>query len=219
MLPFVSYPAQATHKATVIVLHGLGDSGHGFYPIAEALQLPAELGVKFIFPHAPEQPVTINGGMRMPSWYDIKSLDLDKRADEAGVRESADKVKALLDAEIAIGIAPERIVLAGFSQGGVVTLHLAPRLPYRLAGIMALSTYMCAPHKLNEERQQSDLPIFMAHGTKDNVVPIFAGEQARDTLTASGFEPTWTTYPMAHEVCYDELRDIRTWLINVLGSE
>ncbi|WMN58501.1 alpha/beta hydrolase [Pseudoalteromonas xiamenensis] len=217
MLPFVEASAKGEHRATVIWLHGLGDSGHGFLPVANALQLPESLGVRFIFPHAPERPMTINGGMRMASWYDIKSLDLDKRADEQGVRESAEQVQVLIEQEIASGIAPDRIVLAGFSQGGVVTLHLAPRLPYALAGVMALSTYMCVPVKLNEEKQQASLNIFMAHGQKDNVVPLFAGELARDTLITSGYAPSWTTYAMAHEVCYDELADIRNWLIATLG--
>lgn len=127
-LEFVQYPAQGTHKATVIWLHGLGDSGDGFAPVAPQLDLPSELGVRFVFPHAPMQAVTINGGMQMRSWYDIKSMDLDKRADEQGVRESAAKVEQLITQEIANGIPANKIILAGFSQGGVISLHLAPRL-------------------------------------------------------------------------------------------
>ncbi|MEC8224979.1 MAG: carboxylesterase, partial [Pseudomonadota bacterium] len=161
-LEFVEYPAQGDHKATVIWLHGLGDSGDGFAPVAPQLALPKELGVRFVFPHAPVQPVTLNGGMAMRSWYDIKSMDLDKRADEQGVRESAAKVAAIIDQEIAKGIAPNKIILAGFSQGGVVSLHLAPRLDFKLAGVMALSTYMCVPAKFANEAKQQGLNIFMA---------------------------------------------------------
>ncbi len=144
-LEFVEYPAQGEHKATVIWLHGLGDSGEGFAPVAPQLQLPNELGLRFIFPHAPVQPVTINGGMEMRSWYDIKSIELDKRADEQGVRDSAAKVEQLINQEIANGIAADKIILAGFSQGGVVALHLDPRFEQKLAGVLALSTYMCVP--------------------------------------------------------------------------
>ena len=132
-LEFVEYAAQSEHKATVIWLHGLGDSGDGFAPVAPQLNLPSELGIRFIFPHAPVQPVTINGGMEMRSWYDIKSIELDKRADEQGVRDSAAKVEELINKEIANGIPANKIILAGFSQGGVVSLHLAPRFEQKLS--------------------------------------------------------------------------------------
>ncbi|MCF2910880.1 alpha/beta hydrolase [Pseudoalteromonas sp. DL2-H2.2] len=213
MLPFVEYPAQGTHRASVIWLHGLGDSGDGFLPIAPELRLPAELGVRFIFPHAPEQPVTVNNSMVMRSWYDIKSFDLDKRADEAGVRDSAKLVEALIDAELAVGIPPERIILAGFSQGGVMALHVAPRFKTRLGGVLALSCYMCAPDKLAQEAQQTDLNVFMAHGSLDPVVPMMAGQQAFETLQAQGYEVSWQDYPMQHQVCQEELEAIRTWLL------
>lgn len=203
---------QEQHQASVIWLHGLGDSGEGFAPIVPELKLPTNLGVKFIFPHAPVQPVTINGGMAMRSWYDIKSLDLDKRADEQGVRESAEKVKQLIDAEIAQGISPDKIILAGFSQGGVVSLHLAPRLDVKLAGVMALSTYMCAPDKLADEMTQQQLNIFMAHGRMDDVVPMQAGLMAYDTLRASGQEVSWQEYNMAHQVCIEEINAISQWI-------
>ena len=152
-LEFVEYAAKVQHQATIIWLHGLGDSGDGFLSVASQLALPDELGVRFVFPHAPVQPVTINGGMAMRSWYDIKSMDLDKRADETGVRESAAKVEQLIEQELGKGIPADKIILAGFSQGGVIALHLAPRLTQKLAGVMALSTYMCVPDKLTAEAQ------------------------------------------------------------------
>nr|WP_306288163.1 alpha/beta fold hydrolase [Pseudoalteromonas sp. WY3] len=212
-LEFVEYPAQGEHKATVIWLHGLGDSGEGFAPVAPQLQLPNELGLRFIFPHAPVQPVTINGGMEMRSWYDIKSIELDKRADEQGVRDSAAKVEQLINQEIANDIAADKIILAGFSQGGVVALHLAPRFEQKLAGVMALSTYMCVPEKLADEALHTDLNIFMAHGSQDNVVPPSAGKSAFEVLTALSMDVSWQEYPMAHQVCAEELQAIRHWLI------
>ena len=212
-LEFVEYPAQGEHKATVIWLHGLGDSGEGFAPVAPQLQLPSELGLRFIFPHAPVQPVTINGGMEMRSWYDIKSIELDKRADEQGVRDSAAKVEQLINQEIANGISADKIILAGFSQGGVVALHLAPRFEQKLAGVMALSTYMCVPEKLADEALHTDLNIFMAHGSQDNVVPPSAGKSAFEVLTALSMDVSWQEYPMAHQVCAEELQAIRHWLI------
>ena len=216
MLEFVEYPAQSKHKASIIWLHGLGDSGNGFLPIAPELGLPADLGVRFIFPHAPEQPVTINGGMVMRAWYDIKSFDLDKRADETGVRDSSAQVEALIQAELEKGIPADKIILAGFSQGGVIALHLAPRLKQKLAGVMALSTYMCAPQKLAGEAVQAELDIFMAHGSQDPVVPMMAGRQAFDTLSTQGYSVSWQDYPMAHQVCAEELTAIRTWLLEKL---
>ena len=217
MLDFVEYPAQSSHKASIIWLHGLGDSGNGFLPIAPELHLPEALGVRFIFPHAPEQPVTINGGMVMRAWYDIKSLELDKRADEDGVRDSAKLVESFIEGELNKGIPADKIILAGFSQGGVIALHLAPRFQKKLAGVMALSTYMCVPQKLHDEAQQTDLDIFMAHGSQDPVVPMMAGRQAFDALIAQGYQVSWQDYPMAHQVCAEELKAIRTWLIEKLA--
>lgn len=212
-LACVEYPAQSEHKASIIWLHGLGDSGDGFAPVAPQLDLPAALGVKFIFPHAPVQPVTINGGMEMRSWYDIKSMELDKRADEQGVRDSAAKVAQLIEKEMATGISADKIILAGFSQGGVISLHLAPRLQHKLGGVMALSTYMCMPEKLKAEAKHHDLNIFMAHGSQDDVVPKSAGRSAFEVLTAHHMDVSWQEYPMAHQVCAAELQAIRQWLI------
>ncbi|MBS3799332.1 alpha/beta fold hydrolase [Pseudoalteromonas sp. BDTF-M6] len=213
----VSYFNSSVHKATVIWLHGLGDSGDGFAPVAPHLALPDELGVKFLFPHAPVQAVTINGGMEMRAWYDIKSLDLDKRADAQGVQQSAQCISALIDEQIAAGIPADKIILAGFSQGGVISLHLAPRYQHKLAGVMALSTYMSQPELLAEQAIHKDLTVFMAHGEFDNVVPLAAGKQAYECLQEQGMAVSWQTYAMAHQVCEQELEAIRQWLIERLS--
>ncbi len=219
LLPYVEQSPSSTPNACVIWLHGLGDSGHGFAPIVPELKLPDTMAVKFIFPHAPERPVTINGGMRMRAWYDIKSLDFNSRADLTGVLESASQVEALIQEQVDKGIPTNRIVLAGFSQGGVIALHLAPRFTHKLAGVMALSTYMCEPNLLAQEATDTnrDIPIMMAHGDQDEVVPIFMGNAAYKTLTENGFNATWQTYTMQHNVCMQELNDISAWLQKVLA--
>ncbi|ANB25644.1 carboxylesterase [Alteromonas stellipolaris] len=219
LLPYVEQKPSSTPNACVIWLHGLGDSGHGFAPIVPELKLPDSMSVKFIFPHAPERPVTINGGMRMRAWYDIKSLDFNSRADLTGVLESASQVEALIQEQVDKGIPTNRIVLAGFSQGGVIALHLAPRFTHKLAGVLALSTYMCEPNLLANEATDinRDIPIMMAHGDQDEVVPIFMGNAAYKTLTENGFNATWQTYTMQHNVCMQELNDISAWLQKVLA--
>lgn len=219
-LSFVEVNPTQTPKALIVWLHGLGDSGHGFAPIVPELQLPDSLALRFVFPHAPVRPVTINGGMQMNAWYDIKTMDLDNRADEQGVLASAQLVSQLLDDEIAKGIKPERIILAGFSQGGVIALHLAGRLPYKLAGVMAMSTYMSKGEKLGAEKLDVNLttPIFMAHGTQDEVVPLSAGLKAKQTLAQNGFEVYWHEYPMGHTLCIEQLAHIRGFIEQTLGA-
>ncbi|MDP5137432.1 alpha/beta hydrolase [Rheinheimera baltica] len=214
LLPFVDVKAQGDTRAVVVWLHGLGDSGHGFSPIVPELRLPADAGIRFLFPHAPERPVTVNGGMRMRAWYDIKTMELTSRADEEGVRESAAAVQQLLDKLISDGISSERIILAGFSQGGVIALHLLARLPYKLAGVMALSTYMCAPEKIKEEANSvnKSTPVLVAHGSQDPVVPLFAGQQAYHVLKNAGFNPSWHEYKMPHSVCAQEVADISSFI-------
>lgn len=209
------------HTATVIWLHGLGDSGNGFAPIVPELKLPTSSTVRFIFPHAPEIPVTINGGMRMRAWYDITTMDFNHRADRAGVEESAKLVNELIAAEIAAGIPAEKIVLAGFSQGGVIALHIATRTPHKLAGVMALSTYMCEPQTLAQECVSSNkqTPFFMGHGQLDDVVPIAMGNAAKTVLAENGFVASMHTYNMQHSVCMEELQDIRAYLITCLSID
>lgn len=206
--------ASGEHKVTVIWLHGLGDSGNGFAPIAPELQLPANAGVKFIFPHAPIRPVTINNGMEMRAWYDIKSMDMESRADVDGVRESADLVQALIEKEIASGIAANKIFLVGFSQGGVIALHLGTRFKQRLAGIIALSTYMCVPQSLADEKHEANqsVPILFCHGQQDEVVPLFLGRSAYQTLKENGYDVQWKEYIMQHNVCLPEIKDISKFL-------
>jgi phospholipase/carboxylesterase len=214
LLPSVVVEAPSEHKATVIWLHGLGDSGNGFAPIVPAFQLPDELGIKFIFPHAPVRPVTINNGMQMRAWYDIKSMDFGSRADIDGVRESAESVKALLDAEIAAGIPAHKIILAGFSQGGVITYHLGARYEHSLGGLICSSTYMAEPMLLPSEKTDAGVntPIFAAHGTHDDVVPMSMGEAAYQSALQNGFAASWQTYPMQHNVHPDQIKDISAWL-------
>ena len=219
LLPCVPVEPTAEHKATVIWLHGLGADGHDFEPIVPELKLPAELGVKFIFPHAPVIPVTINGGYQMRAWYDIRNADLSQREDEAGVRQSAEQVQQLIEHEIEQGIPADRIILAGFSQGGAVTLHLATRLKQKLAGIIALSTYLTIPDKLADEKSNANLntPIFMAHGQQDPVVPMQRGQYSAKVLEDNGFKVQWSDYPMPHAVCLEEIQALGKYIEEVLG--
>lgn len=214
LLPSIDVNPNKPHDAVVIWLHGLGDSGHGFAPIVEQLNLSQEMAVRFVFPHAPVIPVTINNGYEMRAWYDIKSMDLESRADEAGVRASAEKVKHLIEHEIAQGIPSERIILAGFSQGGVIAIHLATRFEQPLGGLLAMSTYMCAPQKLEAEAHQSnrDIKALMCHGMHDDVVPMTAGANACDVLRSVGYDVEWQEYPMQHNVCMEQIQAISTWI-------
>ncbi len=213
-LSYVDVAAPGPVKAAVIWLHGLGDSGHGFAPIVPELRLPAGHGIRFLFPHAPERPVTINNGFVMRAWYDLKTMDLQNRADEEGVRQSAAQVQTLIDKVIASGVPAEKILLAGFSQGGVIALHLLPRLPYKIAGVMALSTYMGMPDKLKAEMNSHNksTPVLVAHGTMDDVVPLSAGKAAFDALKYAGFQVSWLDYRMAHSVCAQEVADLSRFI-------
>jgi phospholipase/carboxylesterase len=213
-LPFVDVNPQGTPRAVVVWLHGLGDSGNGFAPIVPELHMPAELGVRFVFPHAPVRPVTINNGMQMRAWYDILSMDFNSRADSQGVLESAALVEALIEAEIAKGVPANKIVLVGFSQGGVIALHLGTRYSKQLAGIMSLSSYMAMPETLSQQAHAANktTPIFVGHGQQDDVVPMFLGHAASQTLQSNGYSVSWHEYRMQHNVCPQELRDISTWL-------
>ena len=206
-------------RSSIIWLHGLGADGHDFEPIVSELGLAEDLAVRFIFPHAPERAVTINGGMVMRAWYDILGLDIRRDEDIEGLRTSETQVRALVEREVSRGVSEERIVLAGFSQGGAIALQAGVRHPRRLAGIMALSTYLTLPEQLESEANPAngDCPIFMAHGTQDPVVPYEGGQLSRQALEAQGYEIEWREYPMQHSVCVEEIADISSWLTGVLS--
>ncbi|RFA30693.1 carboxylesterase [Alkalilimnicola ehrlichii] len=219
VLPAVEIePSARTADRSVIWLHGLGASGHDFEPIVPELGLPADAAVRFVFPHAPVQPVTINGGMPMPAWYDIKQLG-GGNEDEVGIRASEREVQRLIRRENERGVPTERIVLAGFSQGGAIVLHTGLRYPERLAGIMALSTYLPLNGSLEAERHAGNhqTPIFMAHGTLDPVVPYQNGARSRDLLNGQDHPVEWHEYPMEHQVCLEQIQDIGAWLKRVLA--
>ena len=204
--------------ASVIWLLGLGAAGRDFVPLIPELRLPFDLAIRFVFPHAPHRPVTINRGSVMRAWYDIAETEFGWQEDEAGIRESEQTVRGLIQRETERGIASERIVLAGFSQGGAVVLHTGLRLPQRLAGILALSTYLPLADTLKAEAHpaNADVPIFMAHGADDPIIPLALGESSADLLTRRGANLEWRTYEMEHSVCLDEIQDIAGWLRRVL---
>ena len=200
--------------ATVIWLHGLGADAHDFEPVVPLLDLGAERPVRYIFPNAPLRPVTINAGMIMRAWYDIERLDEHNRADEAGIRATAAAIGGLIERENQRGIRPDRIVLAGFSQGGAAVLFTALRYPETLAAVVALSCYLPMADTLAAEMQTANrrLPIFMAHGEADHVVPHWIAEHSRDALLEAGLDVTWHSYPIMHSVAPEELADIRRFL-------
>lgn len=205
-------------RTTLIVLHGLGADGHDFVPICGELDLRAIGPVRYVFPHAPQRPVTINNGYVMRAWYDILGADLVRREDEAGLRESQQQIAALIDAERERGIPAERIVLMGFSQGCAMTLMTALRYPHRLAGAVGLSGYLPLAATTAAERAEAnaDLPIFLAHGTQDGIVPPARGTASRDALKALGHDVEWHDYPMPHSVCMEEIQDLNAWLLTKL---
>lgn len=217
LLERIEIETGATPDASVIWMHGLGADGHDFEPIVPELRLPAAMAVRFIFPHAPERPVTLNMGMRMRAWYDILELG-GTREDGEGLRASQAAIEALIDTETSRGIAPGRIVLAGFSQGGAIALQTGLRHPQRLAGIMALSTYLPIAGTVETERSaaNADLPIFMAHGSEDPMIPIDRAERSRKMLEKLGYPLEWHAYPMPHSVCPQEIADISRWLVKLL---
>jgi len=206
--------------ACVIWLHGLGDSGEGFAPIVPAFNLPADHGIRFIFPHAPEQPVTINQGYVMRSWYDIKSMDLHNRADMPGVLESEILVKELIQEQIDAGIAASNIVLAGFSQGGVLSLFTGLRYPEKLAGILALSCYLPTADTLPEQCHQANksTEILQHHGEQDEVVPFSAGKMAHQLLVEANYSSQWQSYTMGHNLIPEQISSIAHWLTARLAN-
>ena len=205
-------------RTTIIVLHGLGADGHDFVPICGELDLAAIGPVRYVFPHAPQRPVTINNGYVMRAWYDIKVADLVRQEDEAGLRASQPQIAELIDAERERGMPASRIVLMGFSQGCAMTLMTALRYPERLGGAVGLSGYLPLAAVAAAERHQAnaDLPIFLAHGRQDPIVPHARGAASRDALRALGHEVEWHDYPMPHSVCAEEIRDIADFMQPIL---
>jgi phospholipase/carboxylesterase len=204
--------------ACVIWLHGLGADGNDFAPIVPELDL-GDLAIRFVFPHAPTMPVTINGGYVMRAWYDILGNDIDRREDETGVRASQAEVERLMAREVERGIAPARTVLAGFSQGGAIALQTALRQPQALAGVMALSTYLPIASSFARERSAAsvNVPIFMAHGRFDAIIPIEKAQRSRELLESLGYAVQWHPYPMEHSVCAEEIAAIGAFLRQVLA--
>jgi phospholipase/carboxylesterase len=206
--------------ASVILLHGLGADGHDFESLVPELKLPDAPAVRWVFPHAPIRPVTVNGGAQMRAWYDIVALDRRSVQDEAGIRESAGSASALIARERERGIAADRIVLAGFSQGGAIALFAGLRESERLAGILALSTYLPLADRLDAEAHPANaaVPIFMAHGTFDPLIALPLAEGSRERLAARGHDVEWHTYAMPHSVCAEEVADLRRFLLRVLPA-
>lgn len=205
-----------THS--VVWLHGLGADGNDFAPIVPELRLPASLAVRFVFPHAPVQPVTINGGMAMRSWYDILVPNLVRIEDEKGIRQSEQAVHALIQREVERGVPTEKIVLAGFSQGCAMTLHTGLRAPYKLAGLMGLSGYLPLLDMADQDQHPANAktPVMLAHGIYDPVVTLERAQASLEKLQSLGFQVQWHTYPMQHSVCPEEIADISAFLTNVL---
>ncbi|HET8897370.1 MAG TPA: dienelactone hydrolase family protein [Rhodanobacteraceae bacterium] len=213
-LPAVEHETAAHPTHSIIWLHGLGADGHDFAPIVPELVDPAWPALRFVFPHAPVRPVTINNGMSMRAWYDITGFDLTSRQDEAGIRASVAATGALIAREHERGVPSERIILAGFSQGGAIALSAGVRHAQKLAGIVALSTYLPISATVATERHAANAatPIFWGHGTADPVVVLQRGSDSRNALQALGYPVDWHTYPMAHAVCAEEIGDLRHWL-------
>ncbi len=214
LLPAVETETAANPVYSIIWLHGLGADGHDFAPIVPELVAPEWPAIRFVFPHAPVRPVTINNGMAMRAWYDIYGFDLLSRQDETGTRESIMQLEALIAREQERGVPSERILLAGFSQGGAIALAAGLRHAQKLAGIIALSTYLPIAHTLAAERNavNAGVPIFWGHGTYDPVVALQRGVDSRAALEALGYQVDWHTYPMAHAVCPEEIADLRRWI-------
>ena len=221
MLETIEIETAPNPTATVIWMHGLGADGNDFAPMVPELRLGSASAIRFVFPHAPMIPVTINNGYVMRAWYDISYGDLEgksRQADEKGVRASQAEIEKLIAREGGRGIRANKIVIAGFSQGGAIALHTGLRHAAPLAGIMALSTYLPAPNALPAEAAAAnrDIALFYAHGNDDQVIPIAMAENSRQTLNAAGYRVDWHEYPMQHSVCLEEIRDISAWLQTVL---
>lgn len=212
----MEFPREVLVNSSIIWLHGLGADGNDFAPIVPQLDLSEVYGIRFIFPHAPTIPVTINNGHVMPAWYDIKQLNIERSANEEQLRQSAAWVHALIEREIERGVDSSRIIIAGFSQGGAVSFEAALSYSKPLAGIMALSTYFPTAETIQMDSINSQLPILICHGSLDSVVAESMGQQSFTTLQEMGFKPEYKSYPMEHAVCPQEVEDIASWIRKLL---
>jgi len=221
LLEAITIETGANPDASVIWMHGLGDDGKGWSEVVPALNLPQSLAVRFIFPNAPVIAVTINNGMRMRAWYDIRQANLSERADLEGVRTSQAHVDALIAREVSRGIAARRVILAGFSQGGAIALYAGVRYAERLGGVIGLSTYLVGFDRVAAEASAAnrDVPIFMAHGTLDGVVQLAWAERSRDALRAGGWDVEWHTYPIEHSAVIDEIVVAGKFIVKVLTKQ
>ena len=217
LLPAVIKETADNPDASVIWLHGLGANGHDFAPIIPELRLPDSMKVRFILPHAPSIPVTVNMNMTMPAWFDILVMDIDRVVDTPQLLNSSKRITDIIESEIDKGISSERIVLAGFSQGGAVAYQTALSYPKPLGGLLALSTYFATADTCEFSEANRSIPIEVHHGTHDPVVPVNLGQRALSKLQEEGYKTDYRTYPMAHEVCYDQIGDIAAWFRKVLG--
>ena len=208
-------------RRSVVWLHGLGADGHDFEPLVPELRLPSALAIRFVFPHAPRRPVTLNGGLEMRAWYDLKGADLTAGEDQEGIAEAAAIAGALLAREQERGVEPGRIVLAGFSQGGAIALYAGLRHPDRLAGLVALSTYLPLGASLPDELAAANrgTPIFQAHGRQDPIIPLAGARRSHERIAALRPAPEWHEYEMGHSVCAEEIADLRAWLLRVFDTD
>lgn len=220
MIQHLELNTGAEPTGSVIWMHGLGADCWDFVPVVKELGLPADLPLRFIFPQAPSRPITINNGYVMPGWYDISMAELERKADEAGIRESQGLINELIAREVSRGIRADKIILAGFSQGGAIALQVALRHPQELGGILALSTYLTLQDSLPAEKSVANarIPIFMAHGTQDPVIPLALARSSRARLEEQGYKVEWREYPMQHSVSMEEIEEIGQWLLKRFTS-
>jgi phospholipase/carboxylesterase len=216
LLPAIELETSPNPDSTVIWLHGLGADGNDFAPIVPELNLPADMSIRFIFPHAPTMPVTINGGFVMPAWYDILEMTIDRKVDITGLMVSADKITAFVDRELERGIISEKIVIAGFSQGGAVAYQVALSCEKPLGGLLAMSSYFATADLIGYSEVNKGIPIRVQHGEYDPVVPEHLGRKATSQLIKNGYSVSYQNYPMEHSVCPQQIRDISAWLQTIL---
>ena len=217
LLPHIEIDPKSPADASIIWLHGLGADGHDFEPIVPELGLPTDAAVRFIFPHAPAIPVTINAGYVMPAWYDILDISIDRKVDVAQLMNSADAIRKLIDREVERGVESTRIVVAGFSQGGAVAIQTALTYPRQLAGLLGLSTYFATAGSIQPHPVNAGLPVKICHGSADPMVPEFIGRKGVEKLRELGYDTEYQTYPIEHSVCMEEIADIAVWLRRVLS--